>query len=112
MILSSNETLTGFKVHTRVVDRSMAELQFVGVCPSCQPKDLGSEADAHYWKLSLHQISCGLYGSDVDSRVSGAVADDDSPWIHFKDLVGRKVVRNADNTYPLGEKAAHYPVFG
>src|SRR2546425_6301741 len=111
MVLSCYETPTGFKVHTRVVNSSMAELQLVGFRSSGQPKDLGAQADSHYWNLGLHQTPGSLYGFEVDFGVSRSIADDDSAGIQFEDLVGRKVMRDADNSCSLGEETAQYPVF-
>src|SRR5205807_1667897 len=56
-------------------------------------------------------MSGGLYGTEVDFGVSRSIADDCSPGVQFKDLVGRIVIGDADNSCPLGEKAAQYPVF-
>src|SRR5690349_725160 len=111
MVLSCNETPTSFKVHTRVVHRPMAELQLVGLRPGCQPKNLRPKANAHYWKLGLHQIPGRFYRTEVDLGVPGSIADNYASGIQFEDLVCRKVVRDADNSRSLGEKTAQYPVF-
>src|SRR5712664_2072397 len=110
MVLSCNETPTGFKVHARVVNSSMAELQLVSFRPSCQPKDLRTQANSHNRDLGLHQTPGGLYGSEVDFGVSRSIADNDSPRIQFKDLVSRKVIGDPNNSRPLGEKTAQYSV--
>src|SRR6266568_8720373 len=106
MVLSCNETPTGFKVHTRVVDSSMTELQLVGFSPGCQPKNLGAQANSHYWKLGLHQTPSRFYRAEVNFGVPGSIADDYASGIQFEDLVRRKVVRDADNPRSLGEKTA------
>src|SRR6266571_6000009 len=111
MVLSCYETPTGFKVHTRVVNSSMTELQLVSFRPSRQPKDLSAQTNSHYWNLGLHQTPGGLYGAEVDFGVSRAIADNYSTGIQFEDLVGRKVIRDADNSRSLAEKTAQYPVF-
>src|SRR2546425_12786749 len=109
MVLSCDETPTGFKVHARVVYSSMAELQLVSFCSSRQPKDLGAKAYPHYWNLGLHQTPGRLDRTAVDLGVSRSIADNDAPGIYFEDLVGRKVIRDADNSCPLGEETAQYP---
>src|SRR2546430_11029600 len=100
MVLSGNEALTSFNIHARVVDGSVAELQLVGFCSSWQPYDLCPVADSHNWDLRLHQTPCGVDGIGVDSGVTGAVGNNDSVWIHSKNLVGWIVVGDADNAYP------------
>src|SRR5712692_1879937 len=110
MVLGGDEAPTGFEVHARVVDGSMAEFQLVGFRPGGQPEDLGPQAYSHYWELGLHQIFCGFYRSEVDFGVSRSIADDHSSGVQFEDLVGRKIVGDADNSCSLGEKAAKNPV--
>src|SRR5712664_2336563 len=111
MVLSCNETPTGFKVHARVVNSSMAELQLVSFRPSCQPKDLRTQANSHNWDLGLHQTPGGLYRTGVDFGVSRSIADNYSSGTQFEYLVGRKVIWDANNPCALGEKAAQYSVF-
>src|SRR6267378_5221075 len=108
MVLSCNETSTCFKIHTRVVDRSMTELQLVGFSPGCQPKNLSAQANSHYWKLGLHQNPSRFYRAEVNFGVPGSIADNYASGIQFEDLVGRKVVRDADDSCPFGEKTAKY----
>src|SRR6267378_3548734 len=110
MVLSGNETPTGFEVHARVVDGSMTKFQLVGFRSGGQPEDLGPQAYSHYWKLGLHQISRGFYRSAVDLGVSRSIADDHSPGVQFEDLVDRTIVRHPDNSRSLGEKATKDPV--
>src|SRR2546427_8192637 len=111
MVLSCYETPTCFEVHTRVIDGSMAELQLVGFRSSRQPKNLGAQADSHYRDLGLHQTPGCRYGSKVGFRVSRSITNNDPPRIQFEDLVDWKVVGDADNSCPLGEKATQYPIF-
>src|SRR5207245_9894287 len=47
----------------------------------------------------------------VDFGVSRPIANNYSLGIQFEDLVGRKVIRDADNSCPFGQEAAQYPIF-
>src|SRR6267143_3655844 len=103
MVLSGDEAPTGFKIHARVVDGSMAEFQLVSFRPSRQPENLGPQAYSHYWELGLHQVSRSFYRSEVDFGVSRAIADNHSARVQFQDLASRKIVGDADNSRSLGE---------
>ena len=48
---------------------------------------------------------------EIDFGVSRSIADDYSPRIQFKDLAGGKVIRDPDNSCPLGEETPQYSVF-
>src|SRR5207253_3631540 len=87
MVLSCDVAPTGLHIKTWMVDCAGSELQFVGVRSRCQGEDLHSKTDSQDRNVRLKQLSDRVDGLSALFRISGSIADHDSPRFELENFI-------------------------